>query len=175
MSFLIHIKIILPMTESARCLIILNSWEKISEKKSNATLWQFVVIIHSIMISKTSKTLTRISKLWKIWKNILLLSRLKIVRALSFKTTNMAKLYATLETSRGKTISVSDDNEIIATVYDKNLKAYSVIISWGDIGDIIDNDGNELPENEKTKGAIVTTREWRNQPDNRRQKAQRKQ
>ncbi len=78
------------------------------------------------------------------------------------------KLYATLETSKGKVVSVSDDNEIVATVYDKNMKAYSVIISWCDIGDLIDNDGNELPEIKKTKGAIVTTREWRNQEDDRR-------
>lgn len=78
------------------------------------------------------------------------------------------KLYATLETSRGKTVSVSDNEQITATVYDKNMKAYSVIIEWGDMGDIIDNEGNELPESEKTKGAIVTTREWRNQPDERR-------
>lgn len=85
----------------------------------------------------------------------------------------MAKLYATLETSRGKTVSISDNEEIVATVYDGNMKAYSVIINWTDIGDIIDNDGNELPESKKTKGAIVTTREWRNQPDERR-KAQRK-
>lgn len=80
----------------------------------------------------------------------------------------MAKLFATLETSKGKVVSISDNEEIIATVYDGNLKAYSVIISFGDVGDIIDNDGNDLPESEKTKGAIVTTREWRNQPDDRR-------
>ena len=72
------------------------------------------------------------------------------------------KLYATLETSRGKVVSVSDNEQIIATVYDGNLKAYSVIIEWCNVGDI------EKP----TMGAIVTTREWRNQPDERR-KAQR--
>jgi hypothetical protein len=83
------------------------------------------------------------------------------------------KLYATLETSRGKTVSVSDNNEIIATVYDGNLKAYSVTISFQDIGDIMDNDGNTLPDSERTMGTIVTTREWRSQPDDRR-KAQRK-
>ena len=38
------------------------------------------------------------------------------------------KLYATLETSTGKVVSVSDNEEIIATVYDGNLKAYSVHI-----------------------------------------------
>lgn len=80
----------------------------------------------------------------------------------------MAKLYATLETSRGKTVSVSDNEEITATVYDGNMKAYSVIISFGDIGDIIDDDGNDLPESLKTKGAIITTREWRNEPEERR-------
>ena len=68
------------------------------------------------------------------------------------------KLYATLETSKGKVVSVSDNNEIIATVYDGNLKAYSVIIEWCNVGDL------ENP----TMGAIVTTREWRNQPDDRR-------
>ena len=64
------------------------------------------------------------------------------------------KLYATLETSRGKTVSVSDNNEIVATVYDGNMKAFSVIIEYTNIGDI------EKP----TMGAIVTVREWRNRP-----------
>ena len=70
----------------------------------------------------------------------------------------MAKLHATLETSTGKVVSVSDNHEIIATVYDKNLKAYSVHIEFCNIGDI----------EEPTMGAIVTTREWRNEPDDRR-------
>lgn len=73
------------------------------------------------------------------------------------------KLYATLETSRGKVVSISDNEEIIATVYDGNMKAYSVHIEWCNMGDI------EKP----TMGAIVTTREWRNEPEDRR-KAQRK-
>lgn len=64
------------------------------------------------------------------------------------------KLYATLETSRGKTVSISDNEQIIATVYDGNMKAYSVIIEWCNVGDI----------EEPTMGAIVTTREWRNRP-----------
>ena len=64
------------------------------------------------------------------------------------------KLYATLETSKGKVVSVSDNSEIIATVYDGNMKAYSVHIEWTNVGDI------ESP----TMGAIVTTREWRNRP-----------
>ena len=72
----------------------------------------------------------------------------------------MAKLSATLETSRGKTVSISDNEQIVATVYDGNMKAYSVIIEWCNIGDI----------EEPTMGAIVTTREWRNQPDDRRMK-----
>ena len=80
----------------------------------------------------------------------------------------MSKLFATLETSRGKTVSVSDNNEIIATVYDGSMKAYSVHIDFCDIGDIIDNEGNELPESKKTKGAIVTVYEWRNQSEERR-------
>ncbi len=66
----------------------------------------------------------------------------------------MAKLYATLETSRGKTVSISDNEQITATVYDGNMKAYSVIIEWCNIGDV----------EEPTMGAIVTTREWRNRP-----------
>lgn len=82
----------------------------------------------------------------------------------------MAKLYATLENSKGKTVSISDNNQITATLYDGNMKAYSVTIEWTDIGDIIDNEGNELPEDEKTKGAIVTSREWRNQPEERRKR-----
>jgi len=74
----------------------------------------------------------------------------------------MAKLYATLETSDGKTVSISHNEQITATLYDGNKKAYSIIIEWCDIGDIVDNDGNGLPEHERTKGAIVTSREWRN-------------
>jgi len=62
------------------------------------------------------------------------------------------KLFATLETSRGKQVSVSDNEHITATVYDGNMKAYSVTIEWANIGDIED----------PTMGAIITTREWRN-------------
>jgi len=75
------------------------------------------------------------------------------------------KLYATLETSRGKTVSVSDNEQITATVYDGNMKAYSVIIEWCNVGDI----------EEPIMGALVTVREWRNrEKTNDRQKAQRK-
>ena len=73
------------------------------------------------------------------------------------------KLYATLETSRGKTVSVSDNENITATLYDGNMKAYSVIIDWCNVGDL------EQP----TMGAIITTREWRNREQtNDRQKSQ---
>lgn len=102
----------------------------------------------------------------------------------------MAKLYATLETSKGKTVSVSDNNQITATVYDGNLKAFSVIIEFTTIGDPIHfkckfcewegDDGlpecpqcyriGALEETEPVMGAIVTTHEWRNQPDDRRKK-----
>lgn len=76
------------------------------------------------------------------------------------------KLFATLETSRGKTVSISDNESIMATVYDGNMKAYSVIIEWTNLGDI----------ESKTMGAIITTREWRNRPQtNDRKNAQRKQ
>lgn len=67
------------------------------------------------------------------------------------------KLYATLETSKGKVVSISDNNEIIATVYDGNMKAYSVQISWCNMGD---PEGSE--DGVPYYGAIVTTREWRN-------------
>lgn len=70
----------------------------------------------------------------------------------------MKKLRATLETSMGTTISIDDNKEIIATVYDGDLKAYSVHIEFCNIGDI------ENP----TMGAVVTTREWRNEPEERR-------
>jgi hypothetical protein len=67
----------------------------------------------------------------------------------------MAKLHATLENSKGKVVSISDNATITATVYDGNQKAYSVIIEWCNVGDF------EKP----TMGALVTTREWRNQPN----------
>lgn len=72
------------------------------------------------------------------------------------------RLYATLENSDGKVVKLGSNESITATVYDGNKKAYSMMIDWCDIGDIIDNDGNELPESEKTKGATVSVREWRN-------------
>lgn len=68
------------------------------------------------------------------------------------------KLYATLENSKGKVVSLADNEEIRATVYDGNKKAYEVIIEWYNVGDI------EKP----TMGALVMTREWRNEPDERR-------
>lgn len=82
----------------------------------------------------------------------------------------MAKLYATLETSRGKTISVADNEQIIATVYDGNMKAYSVIIEFTNVGD---PEGSEAEGGQPCYAAIVSTREWRNEPDERR-KAKRK-
>lgn len=78
------------------------------------------------------------------------------------------KLYAIAENADGKEVRIGSNERISVTLYDGNKKAYSVYIEWGDIGDVIDNDGNELPESEKTKGATVTTREWRNQPDEKR-------
>ena len=82
----------------------------------------------------------------------------------------MAKLYATLETSKGKTVSISDNEEIVATVYDGNMKAYSVHIEWTNIGD---PEGSEDEGGVPCMGAIITTREWRNEPEDRR-KAQSK-
>lgn len=76
-------------------------------------------------------------------------------------------LYATLETSTGKTVSVSDNEQITATVYDKNMKAYSIIIEWANIGD---PEGSEAEGGIPHFGAIVTTREWRNQPEAMRKK-----
>lgn len=89
---------------------------------------------------------------------------------------------------------MSDNEQIVATVYDGNMKAYSVIIEFTTVGD--PEHGNCLEcgaqtestsecqecgnTNEKTievvpavMGAIITTREWRNETDDRR-KAQRK-
>lgn len=77
----------------------------------------------------------------------------------------MAKLHATLENSAGKIVSISDNEQIVATVYDKNLKAYSVIIEWCNVGD---PEGSEAEGGKPYFGAIVTTREWRNEPDDRR-------
>lgn len=80
------------------------------------------------------------------------------------------KLYAELENEEGKRVSLGSNQGISCTVYEGNKKQYSVFISWGDIGDIIDNEGNDLPEAEKMKGSIVTVKEWRNEPDERRAK-----
>ena len=97
------------------------------------------------------------------------------------------KLYATLETSRGKQVSISDNEQIIATVYDGNMKAYSVIIEWQNIGDtdiwecaeckhqeqwsrygdgtpVCPACDTDMAEKEPIMGAIITTREWRNRP-----------
>jgi hypothetical protein len=107
------------------------------------------------------------------------------------------KLYATLETSTGKVVDVSDNEQIVATVYDGNKKAYSVIIEWCVVGDAarikcnhcewqgdeedvdIKDEIESCPQCKKSDalmdvpaimGAVVTTREWRNQPDARRYK-----
>lgn len=105
------------------------------------------------------------------------------------------KLYATLETSRGKQVSISDNEQITATVFDGNMKAYSVIIEFITVGDpehaicnlcgSFTDDYTECTECGNTDqntieiipaqmGAIVTTREWRNRPKtNDKQNAQR--
>ncbi len=103
------------------------------------------------------------------------------------------KLYATLETSKGKVVSVSDNSEITATLYDGNMKAYSVTISWTNVGDpdhircnhcdwkgdesnvYTKEIGEEMCPNCKKGdalmdipaeyGAIVQSREWRNRPE----------
>lgn len=96
------------------------------------------------------------------------------------------KLYATLETSRGKTVSISDNEQITATVYDGNMKALSVIIEWCIVGDsehgkcfLCGSFTDDITEcndcgntDEKTievipaeMGAIITTREWRNREE----------
>lgn len=97
------------------------------------------------------------------------------------------KLFATLETSRGKQVSISDNESITATVFDGNMKAYSVIIEITSISDPDhwkcsecgymeewDNykDGTplcpdcdiDMTHQKPVMGAIVTTREWRNRP-----------
>lgn len=71
------------------------------------------------------------------------------------------KLYATLETSRGKQVSISDNEQITATVFDGNMKAFSVIIEFANIGD---PEGSEKEGGKPCMGAIITTREWRNRP-----------
>ena len=77
----------------------------------------------------------------------------------------MAKLYAEIENSKGKVVSLSDNESLTATVYDGNMKAYSVTIEWTDVGDIALNEGDEnLLGFHAAKGAIVSTREWRNRP-----------
>lgn len=70
----------------------------------------------------------------------------------------MAKLYAEIENVKGKKVGLSCNESLAVTVYDGNLKAYSVYIEWCNVGDL------ENP----TMGAVVTTREWRNQPDEKR-------
>ena len=72
------------------------------------------------------------------------------------------KLYATLETSRGKTVSISDNEQITATVYDGNMKAYSVTIALIDVGN-------------KKGVSIVNTQEWRNENEERRKLKSKKQ
>ena len=111
------------------------------------------------------------------------------------------KLYATLETERGKTVSISDNERITATLYDGNMKAYSITITWCNVGEParvkcnncdwigdeseLKEDGEHCPDcgaNSEGKlqdilpemGAIITSREWRNrEKTNNRQKAQR--
>lgn len=85
------------------------------------------------------------------------------------------KLYAEIEDENGKIKGMASNEKLSVTVYDGNKKAYSVYIEYTDIGDLFDDNGDELPESEKTKGAIVTVREWRNQPEEKRIKTGKKQ
>ena len=87
------------------------------------------------------------------------------------------KLHAILETSSGKRVMLSDNESIRATVYDGDLKAYSVTIEWCDIGDIEHDPStciNSVPCYEcehpptPTKGALILCREWRNMPEEQR-------
>jgi len=83
------------------------------------------------------------------------------------------KLYATLENSRGQIVKLTDNEEIVATVYEGNKKQYAVHIQWCNIGDIPLEEGDEdLPEFHAEKGSIVTVREWRNEGIRGRQKPQ---
>ncbi len=61
------------------------------------------------------------------------------------------KLYATLETARGKVVSISDNQEIIATLYDGNLKAYTVTIEWREVGQY---------QGKPLMGASIKARDW---------------
>lgn len=72
------------------------------------------------------------------------------------------KLFAVLETSRGKTVSISDNEQITATLYDGNMKAFSITIEFTNIGD---PEGSEAEGGKPCMGAIVTSREWRNRPE----------
>lgn len=107
------------------------------------------------------------------------------------------KLYGTLETGRGKVVSISDNDSITATLYDGNMKAYSITIDWCNVGDtdhwkcpqcghfenwsdyengtpVCPTCDIDMKHKKPTMGAIVTTREWRNrEKTNDRQKAQR--
>lgn len=67
----------------------------------------------------------------------------------------MSKLYATLENSKGKVVSISDNETITATVYEGNKKQYSVIIDWTNVGDI----------EEPTMSSLLSVRDWRKEPE----------
>jgi hypothetical protein len=99
----------------------------------------------------------------------------------------MAKLYATIENSKGKVVSLSDNESLTATVYDGNMKAYSVTIEWAISGDpdhwkcsecghfedwdnyqdgtpICPQCDTDMTHQKAVMGAIVSHREWRNRP-----------
>lgn len=80
------------------------------------------------------------------------------------------KLYAIIENEEGKQVKIGSNERITATLYEGNKKQYAVNIEWTDIGDIELEEGDkDLPEFHAEKGSIITTQEWRNEPDERRE------
>lgn len=99
----------------------------------------------------------------------------------------MAKLYAEIENSKGKKVSLSDNEQLTCTVYDGNMKAYSIIINWASLGDpdhwkcpecgylqewdnyedgtpICPECDSDMVHQKQVFGAIISHREWRNRP-----------
>ena len=68
------------------------------------------------------------------------------------------KLYAIIKNEEGKELKIGSNEMIECTLYEKNKKQYSVYIYWENVGDF------EKP----VMSSVITTREWRNEPNNKR-------
>lgn len=70
------------------------------------------------------------------------------------------KLYATITKANGKSEGIGDNEDLVVNLYCKNKVLYTIRLSYCNVGDI------EKP----TMDAIIAVRDWRTEPEAKKQK-----